>query len=339
MKHYSVSRSDPAPFRETILRFWKENLPGTAEGRFEWMNNGNPAGPAIWFLAFEEKNRELVGTISVLPRWFFYSGKPILAGIMGDFMVKKEDRVFGPMLSLPRAAIAAAGAMGFGILYTVPNTESSKIMEKSGLTDKVLVKHFVKPISVKYYLDKHFPHPFTSLVSKAYDCANSIVSGETYFFGNSHAQEETGLDASFELLWHNIKAKSTYPIGDHSVAYLLWRYLNNPQFKFRLLACRDANKSLQGYLFFTSHQNKIEIYDILAYKRSHVACLVKELRSIAKREKHVSIYMRITEHNKISSWLKTFLFRDAHDDVNVLFLSQKEFSYNNWTMMSGDRNV
>jgi len=325
MKHYCVLRSDPTPFRETILRFWKENLPGTAEGRFEWMNNGNPAGPATWFLAFEEKNNELVGTISVLPRWFFCAGKPILAGIIGDFMVRKEDRVFGPMLSLPKATISAASAMGFSILYTVPNTESSKIMEKSGMTDKILLKHFVKPISAKYYLDKHFPHRFASLASRVYDCLNPIVSGETYFFGSSFVQEETGLDASFDLLWHNIKTSSTYLIGDHSVAYLLWRYLNNPQFKFRLLVCRDANKSLLGYLFFTSHQNKIEVYDILSYKRSNVACLIKELRSIAKREKCVSIYVRITNHNRISSWLKTFLFRDAHDDVDVLFLSQEKY--------------
>jgi len=41
-----VHTKDPSRYREQILRLWDAYLPGTPPGRFDWMIEGNPAGPA-----------------------------------------------------------------------------------------------------------------------------------------------------------------------------------------------------------------------------------------------------------------------------------------------------
>ena len=57
-----LKTEDASPYRDQILEFWDEYLAETPPGRFEWMCEGNPAGPATWFIAFEEGMERFSGT-------------------------------------------------------------------------------------------------------------------------------------------------------------------------------------------------------------------------------------------------------------------------------------
>ena len=104
MSKFKIFQDNPKKYKKEILSFWEEYLPGTSPKRLEWMNE-NPAGPVIWIFAVEEKTGKLAGTISLFPKQLFVNGKMVKAAILGDFMLHKKFRVFGPVLDLLKETI------------------------------------------------------------------------------------------------------------------------------------------------------------------------------------------------------------------------------------------
>ena len=340
MRNHTIIKADPEVYREDILNFWEEYLPGTSAGRLDWMNSGNPAGPAVWFLAFEEETGKLTGTISVMPKDFSYKGGKIRAGIMGDFMVLKTNRVFGPGLMLPKTVVSHMEELGFDFLYSMPNRESKKVIEKSGLAECLTLRHLVKPVSTEHYIRKYvfsIPACFFAPLS---DAVITFISALVVPFGKGILCEENKADESFDVLWKRIQGKAQGLVGECGSRYLNWRYFKNPQNDFRLITCRREQNDLRGYTFYAVEAGKLEIYDIVALDGISVRSMLKELTVRAKKEGCHGIGIRITDHNPFLPWLRGFLFLDAKDDSHVFAkTSGTDIDCNTWGFLSGDRNM
>jgi hypothetical protein len=340
MVRYNILETDPFLYEDKIAALWDAHLPGTNAARLNWLKEGNPAGETLWFLAFEEGTNELAGTISVMPRTFYCNGVPVRAGIMGDFMVVPKSRAYGPGLTLPKTVISRLCELGFELIYTLPNPASHKIVERGGLRSNVALRHFVRPISVKNYLRKVLPRYLADLITPLGDLCLTFASRETYMIATETVREEDSIDSSFDTLWEKVRAASHELIGERCSKYLRWRYMNNPQARFRLITYRDKSaKDLLGYLFFSVNRGKIEVFDLIALERLQIYALLNRLVHLAKTERCQSVYIRMLEVEPLASSLKRCWFIDARDDTNILYESRTAQLLDGWFFLNGDRNI
>ena len=339
MAKFNIIQSDPLEYKDQILEFWEENLPGTPPRRFEWMQE-NPAGPAVWFFAFEENKNELVGTISIMPREMVLNGKLIKAGIVGDFMVSNHYRVFGPALSLQKKVIESMSKYGFDYIYTVPNQASLTMNLRAGYVNAVKLVYLVKPIHSAHYLQKYLNEKLSTYIGYIFDVVLKIFSKETWLFSTGHFDEIKIVNGSFDAIWDEVQKLETGLIGNHSAEFIDWRYFKNPISGFRIIALRSkAEGMLLGYVIFSIIDGKIDIYDLLSLKKSYKNKLLSKVIHVARREKCQAIYIKLAENSLDICNVRKFMFFNAKNDISVLVFGEKVSIFSQWAFTEGDRNI
>jgi len=339
MPKFLVIQKDPQEYKEEILQFWREYLPDTPPERFEWMQCGNPAGPAIWFFACEENSTKLAGTLSIMPRELSCSGQTLRAGILGDYMVSGEYRVFGPALQILKTALAHLSPLQFNFFYTIPNPDSTKMIQRAGLSAGMLLRHLAKPINLGHYLSKRMSPWLARMIAPCAAPGLNLLSREAWCRVNDDVAETPVIDESFDQLWYRIKSTHFAIVGDLSAAYLNWRYFKNPLYAFRLLTVRNQSQGeLLGYAFFTISDGKLDIFDLVFLEKRHALILLKKLSRIAKDEDCTAIYCRSLEANPCYPTLKACNYFDARDDAHVFFYG-RELDGTAWHFFSGERNI
>jgi hypothetical protein len=341
MDKFYVTQDDPERYRDEIIRFWDEYLPGTPHGRFEWMKRGNPAGAAAWFFAIDRETNDLAGMISVIPKEVLFNGSMVRGGILGDFMISSKYRVFGPNLLLPRAVMARLTELGFAFLYTVPNPQSKRIIDRVGFKRSGTIRSFVKPLNTRHYLSKYGGPLASRLLSPFMDAGLKVLSRETYISSSGFFEEILEPDESFDLFWDAVKRSQANVTGDHSARYLTWRYLHDPLYRFRVLACREhAAGRLLGYIIFAVEGAKMHIFDIVTLNRVHVSKLLKSLARIGKNENCLSICIDLIESNPICATIRSFGFYDAKKSVPLASYGGHYGNlFEKYNFFSGDSNI
>ncbi len=318
---------------------WAQNLPDTPPGRLEWMMNGNPAGPSRWFFAFDRRADQLAGMISVMPKLLVYQDNVIRAGIMGDLVVAKKYRVFGPALSLVKAVISSMENFDLAFIYTIPNPDSEALIRRAGFRVIGDLLHLVKPIDVKYYFERYQKGMTAALPQSLLKLGVKLISRDTYV---SAAGVKELAQVGGEFPWSGeITASAKTSISAYRTpAYLKWRFFDNPLSKFRMITVNNAQDTdLKGYLIFTLVEGRIHIYDIYCIDRSVGLKLIKGITRIAERENCVGIYIRLIEHNPLLNMLEKCRFIDTKDTACILVYSKRYVDLSDWDFFSGDRNI
>ena len=339
MSKFKIIHNEGVRYKKDILQFWDDYLPGTPHTRFDWMQN-NPAGPPVWFLAIDTDSENLLGTVSVMPRKFVLNGTVIRAGIIGDYMVHRNHRVFGPALQLQKMVIEKMSDIGFNFIYSVPNAYSLKVLEKVGYKQISKLCCLVKPLKVEYYLGKYANIHLSKFVAPMLNGILKLLSKETYLRSDGFVEEVLNINDSFDILWNAVVKQQSGLIGDHSATYLEWRYFNNPVNKYRLLTYKDTiKKELLGYLMFAIIDGKVEIFDLIGIDIIYAEELLKKLIAITRQENCKAIYVSFPMINPWLHRLKPYLFFDAQFDAAIYFYGKKEELNTEWYFFSGDRNI
>jgi hypothetical protein len=340
MERFHIIQADPMQYKAHILKFWEEYLPGTPPGRLKWMETGNPAGPAIWLCAFDNKTNEIAGMISVTPKEFILKDKTVRSGILGDFMVGSKYRVFGPNLILPKTVLSNMQKLDFKFIFTIPNAESEKLIKRVGFKSAGVMHSLVKLLKTRHYLNKYLNSFAGRLISPFTDIGLRIISRETYISAAGVFEETSVIDETFDLLWNKIKLQQPHMIGDHSPSYITWRYLQNPLYKFRVLTYKEEFKGdLLGFIVFTIDQGKLYIFDIIAVSRTYIHKLLKKIVGIGWNENCLSINIDVFETNPLLPILKSFRFFDARGDIAVYSFGEHSGSFQDCCFFGGDRNI
>lgn len=340
MDRFRIIQDDPLRHKDDILRFWREYLPETPPGRLEWMDHGNPAGKTIWFFALEEKSDKLAGTISILPKELTLNDQTVRVGILGDFMVRRECQVFGPMLSLPRKALDSAEGLGLKFVYTVPNENARKVIERVGFKHVGNLVRFVRPLDSAPFFEKIVAHPVAKMISPMVTNGLILLNRATHLSGHGHFRELQEPDPSTDIFWEKIKTSSGGWVGDHKTDYLTWRYFKNPLHRFRLIACyTEAGDDLQGYVFFTENDSILEIHDLIALSGMVSKRLLKQVIKVATQDKCGSVVIHVSNKNRWSRILKHFIFFEARGDKELWAAGDHEMISRGLEFMSGDRNI
>lgn len=341
MAGFEIEQVDPGQYKDQIIEFWDKYLPGTDAGRFDWMQN-NTAGSSVWLLAFDSKTREIAGMISIMLRTLYIKGDLCKAGIVGDLMISENCRVFGPALPLLKAAVEAKKRNGIDFLYTVPNQASMKLTERVGFEEKIVIKHFMRPLKTKTYLHKKLGNRFiSSTISVLLDMFLYLYSKISCVNFNCNFEVVAKADKSFMFLWDKLIKNNKYGVlSEHGVDSLNWRYSDNPKYSFSFLKYTSKKTGeLLGYIVYCISNDKILIYDVVSESSKQASKLLSKLVCIAYECDIQSVYFTVSQLSTICPKLKKSLFIDADGDVSVLMHDENNYDFSHWEMIEGDRNI
>jgi hypothetical protein len=335
-----IQSDDPSRYKEEILGFWKEYLPGTAPGRFEWMSRGNPAGPACWFFALVEDTGEIAGLISLMPKMMSVDGNLVKAGIIGDYMVDRKYRLFGPNLKLMRALVESAPALGYEFIYGLPNYAAVKIVERVGMKRVDNICTYVKLIKVASHLKNRLPVVLANLVTIPARLILRLFLKEL-FVSSSGVEEVTETDESFDILWEKVRGSVPGLVSDRSASFISWRYLQNPLNRFRLIVYRgETQQVLSGYsVFCITEDNELWIYDIFSLGRDIENRMLKRLIEIAREDRCRSIIFSVLCGGGWGRRLWHFGFLRAKSRMALYCAGGQRLPLDSWEFFSGDRNI
>ena len=341
MPKFKIIQDNPQKFKSQILNFWKEYLPGTPLARLDWMEN-NPAGHAIWLFAIEEKTGRLAGTISLFPKDLFLNGKKIKAAILGDFMLHEKFRVFGPALSLLKAAKAFKEKGEFDFLYTIPNLKSKKLVERVGFISAGKCYSLMHPQKLDFLIKKYVGYFFAKILEKPLLLTLRLFSRATY----------AGFPGVLEGIdWHDDKAFNEFfrqvskrhiglMTGDYSLAYLDWRYRQNPEFDSQIFTFRErTGGDILGFFVFSLNEHSLELYDIVVLDNKMILAMIKKISAICKKAKCRKIYTLIYEDNPLLPVFKKCCFFDTKDQIEIYTYPEEIKEIEQWSFTSADRNI
>lgn len=318
MARFDIVQGSPLEYRGDILDMWRRLLPGTPEGRLDWLMEGNPAGPAVWFMAFDRSTRRLAGVLSVIPRSVYHDGRALRAGILGDFMVLEEYRAFGPGVLLPRHVTKNRETLGFDFFYTVPNENAQKSIEAAGFDSRWAVRTLAKPVSVRPYLLRYLPRAAVKAAAPVADLAIRAVSPESYTGNAYEATVGDPISGSFDDMWEKARRNTPGLLGDRSSKYLEWKHRRNPLGPLTSIVLRKrGGDAVVGYLFYRIDGPRLSVADLLLADQDGLRPLVRSATTIARQHACQAIYIK-TGDAVILSRLPRLLFLDARADNAVL---------------------
>jgi len=338
MPKYNIVQVDSIKNKSDIINLWRNNLPDVSESRLEWMNN-NPEGSPIWFLAFHEEKKQIAGSISIMPRKVKINGKTYLAGIVGDFMVEKAFRAFGPALHLIKKVVGQYTELGFAFIYTFPNPGAEKLATRAGFEETTLIKKLVKPLRINRQLDKFIPHTFVNIISPGFNLALKLISKDTFVGTSIKCNEVTEQSPTSESFLKSIESKMP-TLGVRNIEYIKWKYQKNPHFHFKMFVLTNTIiDSVMGYILVSLQNNIVNIYDILFDDEENIKEILAGFLKYAREEKYDSVSIRISQNPLLTRVFKYFGFYDRNEHVSLLFAGDKNLLPEDLMFFDGDRNI
>lgn len=342
-----ISKADLKKDKKDIIELWERNFPGIPKARYEWLYEGNPAGPAICWIA--KKDGEATGSAALFPRRLFVNGQAITGGIAGDFSVIKGFRGFGPALSLQREAVSNYVREGFDILFGFPNKYSEGILIRAGYTAVGDILSLTRPLKSQYYLKKNFNLPIIAkIVSKPIDMVMRMLARENFYTKpKDYACEPlTHFDSRFDILWEKVAPQFTI-IGERSCSYLNWRFSRSPHREYSIFVIKHAKThEIFGYIIFYFVQNKAKIADLLSLNDYTLNALLSEFLLLLRRKCIDSVSINLAGCKNLVGKLQKYGFyiRDNSGKFILRYPPGSSFSedikeINNWYFMAGDNDI
>jgi hypothetical protein len=339
MNRFTIVQDDPLNHREEILRFWKEYLPGAPPKRLEWLIEGNPVGQTVWFFAFGSKTNALAGTISIMPRKIKISNKEYKAGIVGDFMVAKEHRAFGPALPIMKAVIGDYQRLGFDFLYTVPNPQSEALAHRAGFTRIGTLKRFTKVLNPGYKLQGRMPRLLSTLLAPGANMVCKLFSRDAYTTSRLDLKKytEQNAEGSFCIMG---KADLPYIMGDRSNEYMRWRYFQNPLYKCNIFGYSelDTDQPL-GCVVVTMIGENAHVLDFMFHRTEAVEPILLRFLKDMRKNGCGAVSVRMLEGSPLQERLERLGFYERKETAPLLFVGKPFLSPTEWLFFDGDRNV
>lgn len=326
-------------YKDQIIDLGKKYLPGVNKERLEWMDSGNPAGASYWIMAFEETSNNLVATMSIMPKNFYFKGKKLLSGILGDFIVDKKHRIWGPSFDLPIIAKTSMNDLGMKFLYTIPNNDSIKIIQRVGFINILNLNTFVKPLKIRKYIEKYL-YPIKELspiISPIIDIILKIYYGDVFIKNDNIYENILNNDINSDK-W-NRKNNNDILYSDKNYSYIEWRYMKNPYNKFRIFYHNQSDTL--GYHVATIINNNYEIFDIVTNTNTDNDFneIVKDSIYMARINNCDSIKIQASLPNHASKILRKHGFIAFEDRVPIYYIGDAEYMKYITQFYSGDRNI
>lgn len=168
---YEVVRADLRNACADAVAVWGNTIgwPGRQEEMYRRYYLECPFGsPEMYFLRHVPTG-DVVGTLGVGPRRVFWRGRPLVAGMLSHFCVKREyRRIKPPMLLIKQTVDACRGR--YDVLYAMPSTPSAAALGRLfGGAPACNVNRRVKPLRYAKYAARALPRPLARVAGALLD--------------------------------------------------------------------------------------------------------------------------------------------------------------------------
>jgi hypothetical protein len=319
MDRFLILQIDPILYKDKIIEFWNKYLPGTPHARIEWISKGNPAGPTLWFFAFERANNELAGMVSVIPREFRFKNQKLLGGMLGDFMVSNKYRVFGPAIFLQKYVIKKYPELGFHFIYTMTDFLLKGFAVGLGYKEFDRIVTLFKPLKTDNLLSKYMGKKIALLVSPLADVFFNFISYRLIFIKTPLLDEVTDInETSWNAFFSGFIDSPDMLSGNLDYSFMRWRYLQHFESRFRLLLIKGKRTNIvMAILFFTIEDTVARIYDLRIKEGFSGLIVWKGIMSFFYRQKCRKIYM-VTGASFWKNKMRGLGFFNTHDEGSFL---------------------
>ncbi len=338
---FHIEQSEnPHEYKDQILRMWLEYLPGTPVERYNWLTLGNPAGRTRWFLALDDRSQELLGFITLMPRLFVLKGREVLFGIMGDFVVDKRHRGFGPGMQFPKYVLNNASELGFSLIYTIPYSSTIKNIERAGFNGKVHLRWLIRPLNLHRYVKSALAGYLLNFMAMVFDGVTHVLLLNPLTLRIFEFEEMETFGKEFDLFWERLKTCGYGVLAKRDASFLAWRYMDNPSMKFRVLVCRQRDSgNLLGYVIFSINDCKVDIYDVQFLQAKIKYLLIQRLIQIAKQRGCKALYILSSSRDDSLSGLRAFGFIASAEKHQLCYVAlEPGLNLDSWRFFQCDRN-
>jgi hypothetical protein len=265
---YRVVCGDAVRDQVKVLKVWREcgsdYSPDFADGaeRYSWFYLRNPAGRGQVFFLEHAETGSVVGVLGLGAREFWRRGVKNPAGVLVDFVVHPDHRVFYPALLLQKFVHDRAVDV-CRLIIGCPNEMSAPVIQRAGYRP-VPFNRFARVVGFAGHLGRYAPHAMAVVPGRVIDSIDSILIRTRRLFGE-RIEWNWGnqFDERYDLLWHE-RCRSDVSIGCRNRRFLEWRFSEQPNRQYRLLEItRAKSTALLGYFVCEVVADTLSIADFL----------------------------------------------------------------------------
>jgi GNAT superfamily N-acetyltransferase len=267
---YRVAKADLKSDKQQIIDFWNSQNPKPLEQKFSWIYEGNPDGDAdTWVIEHEDSN-EIIGMISVFPRFFTHAKKLYKAGIQGDFFIHPKHRSFGPALMLVRAIAKNLDQSDYDFLYGFPNATAEPVFKRAGFSILGQPTKFTRLYDIERLIQTKFSVN-SSIIRIPALIGNKLLNflyrdSWLYNLGRYTSCITRTPDPQVEELADDYqRIEST---TNKTKTYLTWKYTDDPDDDNYFYNVFNRQNLLIGCILYRHDLNTIEIRDALYRDRN-----------------------------------------------------------------------
>ena len=284
---------------DKLVKLIKSEYSGIVSSRryIKWQYYDNPAGKAIIKIAKNIRD-EIIGIYAVIPYLYIKNQKEILGSLSVNTLTHKDYRGLGIFQTLAKEVFVECKKRGVGFTIGFPNPTSHPIfINKLNFLSWGVAKLFIFPVKISTLLPGFLPHLIKSFLS-------SLISFFIFIYHKIYYTEDiqseyeireidelTKYESSFIQLENKVKKL----VVKRNIAYLKWRYSNNPKHKYTIIGAFKGNK-LHGISFATVDKiGKINvgfISDVIIVKGINknpeiFSILIRKIVNKLKKKSHI----------------------------------------------------
>ncbi|HEY6562084.1 MAG TPA: GNAT family N-acetyltransferase [Polyangiaceae bacterium] len=293
---YAARQVLPEAVEAHVIELWKQtrSKPVELERTFRWYYRDDADRGNRCFVLLHGGDAELVGATGVGVRRFQAFGKSVDAALLGDFFVHKAHRSLFPALSLQRAAADAARANA-AFVYGFPNQKALPVFRRLGFAELGRVRRFVRVLDYTPYLARHLKRPWlTRVVARPLNALLPLRRPPSWLPSKTRRYAWlTRFDERMDALERESRMGVAVR-GQHTAAFLNWRFCAKPGFEGRTLALFDARTdALSAYAVVEEAPEAAYVRDLYGRTWNDVGHLLCRLERELQRARAASISMNL----------------------------------------------
>jgi len=307
------------------------------EGRFRWLYQESPFGPARAWIACESPDKA-VGMAAVFPRRMYRDGVVVSGCVLGDLCVSREYRSLGPALQLQRACLACARSGEFALGYDFPSTTMLRIYQHLGVRPIGKSVRMVKALRADEKIARIFPAPILARpVAAAANFALALRDRKSSDpLGWDCCLENAPCTAEYSALADRV-GSSLGICTVRSAEYLNWRYRQHPRGNYEFLTARRG-KELVAYCTFTVSAGNATIADLFgSMDEQVVASLVQKLVTLLRTRGVATLSLPVLSRDPRTGLLRKLGFWPREAAPVMGFSGESTISCSQMFLMHGDR--
>jgi hypothetical protein len=294
-------------------------------------------------------SRECVGMVSLFSRTLLVGDQPVMAGIVGDVLMHPGHRTAGPAVMLMRSVLSAVRDQELDVVYGFPNHAAEPVMKRVGFRRLGGVTRLTRVVSTAPLFRKRgVPEAVIRVVGPIADWGLRLVR-----YGRASAyrpgvtsREVTAFDDRFADLWK--RARPGAVVGGRSVAYLTWKYGQDPEQANRIFAMvGSSGRELHAYLVFCRDEDSVEIREIIGEDERAVACLVEDFERYIRPSAPTSLVIRLLQNDGFAGEMERAGFRRRPRQGSVYWFGSPRAARDfpalgdpaNWLLMLADQDT